>query len=112
VLAGADVFTLPSHTEALPTVLIEAMACALPVVATSVGGIPEMVERGSSALLVPPHTPELLAEAITRVLTSPLQAAAMGTAGRRIARSRFDLTRQVAALVDEYRRVLAREERP
>jgi len=107
VLAAADVFVLPSHTEALPTVLIEAMAAGLPVVATTVGGIPEMVERGSSALLVPPHQPELLAEAITRVLTSPLQAAAMGTAGRRLARTRFDLNRQVGSLVDEYRRVIA-----
>ncbi len=107
VLAGADLFVLPSHTEALPTVLIEAMASGLPVVATTVGGIPEMVERGSSALLVPPHEPELLAEAITRVLTSPLQAAAMGTAGRRIARHRFDVNRQVGELVAEYRRIVA-----
>ncbi|MBI5157917.1 MAG: glycosyltransferase [Acidimicrobiia bacterium] len=107
VLAAADLFVLPSHTEALPTVLIEAMATGLPVVATTVGGIPEMVERGSSALLVPPHEPELLAEAITRVLTSPLQAAAMATAGRRIARHRFDLGRQVGELVAEYRRVVA-----
>ena len=112
VLAGSDVFVLPSHTEALPTVLIEAMASGLPVVATEVGGIPEMVERGGSALLVPAHHPELLAEAVTRVLTSPLQATAMGTAGRRIARTRFDLRRQVPALVDEYRRIVAGEGHP
>ncbi len=112
VLAGSDVFVLPSHTEALPTVLIEAMAAGLPVVATDVGGIPEMVERGTSALLVPAHAPWMIAEAVTRVLTSPIQAAAMGTAGQRIARGRFDLPRQVAALVDEYRRIAAGESRP
>lgn len=112
VLAGSDVFVLPSHTEALPTVLIEAMAAGLPVVATDVGGIPEMVERGASALLVPAHAPWMLAEAVTRVLTSPIQAAAMGTAGRRIVRARFDLPKQVASLVDEYRRIAAGESRP
>lgn len=107
VLAAADLFVLPSHTEALPTVVIEAMAAGLPVVATEVGGIPEMVDRGGSALLVPPHRPDLLSAAIVRVLTSPLQARAMGITGRRLARARFDLARQVGELVAEYRRVLA-----
>jgi len=108
MLAASDLFVLPSHTEALPTVLIEAMASGLPVVATDVGGIPEMVERGSSALLVPPHRPDLLGDAVIRVLTSPLQAAAMGRAGRRVAVERFDLTRQVQRLVDEYRLLVMR----
>ena len=108
MLAVADVFVLPSHTEALPTVLIEAMAAGLPVVATDVGGIPEMVERGSSALLVPPHRPDLLADAVTRVLSSPLQAAAMGKAGSRLAAARFDIDRQAQRLVDEYRLLVMR----
>jgi glycosyltransferase involved in cell wall biosynthesis len=103
LLAAADVFVLPSHTEALPTVLIEAMAAGLPVVATEVGGIPEMVDRGSSALLVPPHSPAMLADAVCRLFSSPIQSAAMGRAGRRIASERFDLDRQAARLVDEYR---------
>jgi len=103
LLAGADAFVLPSHTEALPTVLIEAMAAGLPIVATEVGGIPEMVERGISALLVPAGSPEMLADAVGRVLSSPIQAAAMGRAGRRLAAERFDIDRQAARLIEEYR---------
>lgn len=103
LLAAADVFVLPSHTEALPTVLIEAMAAGLPVVATDVGGIPEMVDRGVSALLVPARSPAMLADAVCRLFSSPIQSAAMGRAGRRIASERFDLDRQAARLIDEYR---------
>jgi glycosyltransferase involved in cell wall biosynthesis len=112
LLAAADVFVLPSHTEALPTVLIEAMAAGLPVVATEVGGIPEMVERGTSALLVPAHSPALLADAVGRVLSAPIQAAAMGRAGRRVAAERFDIDRQAARLVEEYRIAMATEASP
>lgn len=108
MLAAADLFVLPSHAEALPTVLIEAMAAGLPVVATDVGGIPEMVERGSSALLVPPHRPDLLADAVGRVLSSPLQATAMGKAGLRVATERFDINRQAQRLVNEYRLLVTR----
>jgi glycosyltransferase involved in cell wall biosynthesis len=108
ILTASDIFVLPSHTEALPTVLIEAMAAGLPVVATEVGGIPEMVERGWSALLVPPHRPDLLADAVTRVLSSPLQASAMGKAGARLATERFDIERQVQRLVNEYRLLVTR----
>lgn len=112
LLGAADLFVLPSHTEALPTVLMEAMAAGLPVVATEVGGIPEMVERGVSAHLVPAESPRLLADAVTRVLAAPLQAAAMGKAGRRLALDRFDIDRQAARLVAEYRRVVAMGMRP
>ncbi len=108
MLGAADVFVLPSHIEALPTVLIEAMTAGLPIVATDVGGIPEMVERGTSALLVPPHRPDLLADAVVRVLTNPMQATAMGRAGRRLAADRFDIRRQARRLVDEYRFLVAR----
>ena len=66
--AMADVFVLPSHSEGSPNVLLEAMAARVPVVATSVGGIPEIVENEKSALLVPPKDPEALAAAIARVL--------------------------------------------
>lgn len=108
LLAASDVFVLPSHTEALPTVLIEAMASGVPIVATSVGGIPEMVDHGVSALLVPPAEPGRLADAVNRLLAAPLQAVAMAQAGRRAAGERFDLARQSARLVAEYRRLIAR----
>ena len=66
--ATADVFVLPSHSEGSPNVLLEAMAARVPVVATSVGGVPEIVEHEKSALLVTAKDPPALAAAITRLL--------------------------------------------
>jgi glycosyltransferase involved in cell wall biosynthesis len=65
----ADVFVLPSHSEGSPNVLLEAMAANVPVVATAVGGVPEIVENDESALLVPASDPAALAAAIARVLS-------------------------------------------
>ncbi len=66
--AIADLFVLPSHSEGSPNVLLEAMAAKVPVVATSVGGVPEIVEPEVSALLVPPSDPSTMAAAMNRVL--------------------------------------------
>jgi glycosyltransferase involved in cell wall biosynthesis len=66
--AAADVMALPSHSEGSPFVLLEAMAAGVPVVATAVGGVPEMVADGESALLVPAKQPQALAAALWRVL--------------------------------------------
>lgn len=68
VTAALDVAVLPSYREAQGMVILEAMALGRPVVATNVGGIPEMVEDGRTGLLVPPHDPEALAAAIVRLL--------------------------------------------
>ncbi len=111
-LSAADYFVLPSHTEALPTVVIEAMASGLPIVATAVGGVPEMIESGSTGVLVEPHSPSHLTDALARLLSSPRQASAMGRAARRVATTRFDIERQAARLADEYRVLAARREAP
>ena len=66
-MAAADVVTLPSHSEGHPNVLVEAMACGRPVVATRVGGIPEVVDR-SSGILVPPHDPPALRRGLAQAL--------------------------------------------
>ena len=84
--ATADVFVLPSHSEGSPNVLLEAMAAEVPIVATAVGGVPEIVVDEESALLVPPQNPPALAAAIGRVLQD-------GSLARR-------LTTVASALVD------------
>jgi glycosyltransferase involved in cell wall biosynthesis len=107
VLAASDLFVLPSLTEALPTVVIEAMAVGVPVVATDVGGTSEIITSGDTGVLIPPSSPGHLEEAVTRVLTSPRQRVAMGAAGRRAAVARFSIDRHASRLADEYR-LLAR----
>jgi glycosyltransferase involved in cell wall biosynthesis len=111
MLAAGDVFLLPSLTEALPTVLAEAAAAGLPIVATTVGGIPEMAVHGSSAVLVAPADEPALADALSRLISNPRQAAAMGTAGRKIVRERFDVCRQASVLADEYGHLIATRSR-
>lgn len=91
LLAAADVFVLPSHRDAFPTAILEAMAAGLPVIATRAGGIPEIVEDDLSGLLVPPGSPRDLAEALGRVLGDPALARRLGEAGRRRVRERFSL---------------------
>ncbi len=76
---AADVVVIPSLSEGSPNVLLEAMAWGVPVVATSVGGIPEMVDHGKDALLVPPRQPAAMASAIDLVLSSPGLAASLSS---------------------------------
>lgn len=78
VMSAGDVFVLPSLSEGLPTVVCEAMACGLPVVATAVDGTPEIVDDPATGLLVQPHDAGGLAAALARVLDDPPLAAAMG----------------------------------
>jgi D-inositol-3-phosphate glycosyltransferase len=85
--AGANLLVLPSHFDSFPFVLLEAMASGLPVVATRVGGIPEVAIHGTTAVLVPPGDPPALAEAIGRVLADPALGARLGAAGRQRAES-------------------------
>lgn len=77
-----DLFVLPSFTEGMPNVILEAFAAGTPVVATAVGGTPELVEDGRSGFLVPPGDPQSLAEKITEALASEDQLRDMGMQGR------------------------------
>ena len=82
MLHQARVFALASVSEGLPNVLLEAMSCALPVVATRVGGVPDLVSHEQNGLLVPPRDPAALAAALVRLLGDPGACADMGASGR------------------------------
>jgi glycosyltransferase involved in cell wall biosynthesis len=104
LLAGARAFVLPCVVEAgggmdnLPTVIMEAMAAGLPVIATPLAGVPEMVIDGETGWLVPQRSPERLAEAMREVLANPSECARRGANGRKLCHDRFDLTVTAAAL--------------
>jgi starch synthase len=89
ILSHATVFACPSLYEPLGIVNLEAMACGTAVVASSVGGIPEVVADGQTGLLVPPGDPATLAEALTSLVTDPARAAAMGQLGRQHVAAEF-----------------------
>jgi colanic acid/amylovoran biosynthesis glycosyltransferase len=99
----ADIFCLPSFAEGLPVVLLEAMAMELPVVATGVMGVPELVEHGVSGLLVAPARPDLLADALELLATDPHERASMGAAGRAKVLTDHDAARSGSALRNVYR---------
>jgi glycosyltransferase involved in cell wall biosynthesis len=88
-LARAAAFVLPSHAEGLPMSLLEAMAAGVPVVASAVGGIPDVVKHGVNGLLVAPRDSIDLLRALRRLLREPALAARLGAAGRETVRARF-----------------------
>lgn len=104
LLAGMDVFVLPSLNEGMGRVLVMAMALGKPIVATRVGGIPELLGDGEAGLLVPPGDPAALAEAISALLQDPSRAQALGEAGRRRA-PRYSAEAMVASLTKLYHEV-------
>jgi glycosyltransferase involved in cell wall biosynthesis len=99
---------LSSLTEGVSLTLLEAMARGLPVVATRVGGNPEVVVDGETGVLVPPAQPEALAWALRVVLRDPRRAAQLGLAGRRRVEALFDVRRMIAEYEALYERFAGR----
>lgn len=109
LLAAADVVVHPSHEEGFPNVILEAMAAGKAVVATNVGGIPELVSDGETAILVPPREPAQLAGAILSLLSDPGRAQALGEAGRRRVQERFPIGTTVREVEEMYAELLSGE---
>jgi glycosyltransferase involved in cell wall biosynthesis len=107
VVAELDVSVLPSLSEGLSNVLLESMAAGIPVVATRVGGNPEVVEDGATGFLVPPRDSDALVDAVARLLSNPALAADFGQAGRKRAEREFSVSRLVAETENLYRKLLA-----
>ena len=105
VYGDADLFVLSSLWEGLPYVLLEAMAYGLPVVATAVDGIPEVVAAGETGLLVAAADPEALAGALAQLLAAPAGRHAMGAAGAARVRDLFTIDAMVAGVVRVYEEV-------
>jgi N-acetyl-alpha-D-glucosaminyl L-malate synthase BshA len=108
VLTGADLFLLPSETESFGLAALEAMACEVPVIATAVGGLPEVVKDGETGCLFPVGDVDAMAAAAVRLLRDEPRRRAMGEAGRRRAVEEFSQDGVVARYRAIYERVLNR----
>ena len=106
VMRGLNCFVLPSLAEGISNTILEAMATALPVIATRVGGNAELVDDGRTGALVPPDDVDALAQALVHMATDPARAAALGRAGRAEVERRFSLQAMVSAYQALYDREL------
>jgi len=102
VLPAFDVFALPSRYEGLPTVIVEAMICGVPVIASAVNAVSDLVIPGQTGILVPPRRPELLAAAMRHLLDSPAAAARMAAAARARLGDHYGESELHAALLAAY----------
>ena len=100
--AAADLFCLPSLGEGVPVVLMEAMAMGVAVVATRVGGVPELVEDGASGRLVSPGSPRELAAAIAELAADPEERQRMGAVGRERVLADYSVERAANRLLGEF----------
>jgi glycosyltransferase involved in cell wall biosynthesis len=96
-LEAADIFVLPSRSEAFPNAVLEAMAAGLPVVASGVGGILELVDDGRTGLLVPPDDPAALADRLCGLMANPSLGATLGGAARAEVEEHYSFDRMVSA---------------
>lgn len=105
-LTSAHLFVLPSRSEGFSNAIIEAMAAALPVVATNVGGNAEAVQHGHTGFIVPPEDPAALAAAILRLLDDPTTRTQMGAAGRELVLQNFTIHAMMTRTTQIYQKLL------
>ena len=104
--AAAHAMVLPSHTEGSPHVVLEAMSAGVPIIATNVGGVPEILENQNTAILVPPHDPDAMATAIARLLDSPENARQLAENAKQVLRDHFSHQAYAQSLIEIYRDLL------
>lgn len=109
LLQCMDVFVLPSLAEGISNTLLEAMACSLPLVATHVGGTPEIITEGEQGLLVEPQSPKALAEALLTLLKNESLRKKMGASGRKKVERNFNWEATVSSYAEVYHKVLPRQ---
>ncbi len=107
-LAEADIFVLPSRSEAFPNAVLEAMAAGLPIVASGVGGILELIDDGRTGLLVRPGDAEALAERLCVLMEDEALASRLGAAARNEAHARYSFDRMVSGFEHIYLTELTR----
>ncbi|ARU61902.1 hypothetical protein CBW65_13315 [Tumebacillus avium] len=110
LLSGLDIVVQPSHAEGLGLVPIEAMLAGCPVIASDVGGLPEVVVHGRTGLLVPPQEAVALADALQLLLQKADWRIRLGQAGQRRAEEHFTRTAMIEATLREYRSVIAKRQ--
>lgn len=108
-MQAADVMAFPSHMEGLPNVVMEALACGLPTIATAVGGTPEVLVHERTGLLVPPKDPCALADAVIRILANRPWAEELACRGRRFVNDYFDVDKNAPVALEILQRVARRE---
>ncbi len=109
ILAVSDVFLLPSYWEGCPASILEAMAARVPVVATKVGGIPEIVEAHKTGLLIPPRDPDAICEAVTWVMQNAREVEQMVARAKQQIADHFSLDQMVTKIEATYERLLKKK---
>lgn len=105
LLPAMDLFVLPSLAEGISNTLLEAMSCGLPIIATSVGGNPELVVDGVTGTLIPPADSEAMANVLAQYLRNPERMKSHGTAGRKRVEEQFSISSMVDSYLQVYDRI-------
>ncbi len=106
IFCDADIFIFPSYSEGMPIAVIEAMACGLPIIATRVGGVPEMVSDGVNGMLIDVGRPDQIADALQHLYDNPDMRHSMKMNSYKTAFEKFDIEKLVPRLVNIYSEVL------